>query len=345
MELHERRQRILAAVVDDYVETAEPVGSATLVRKHDFGVKPATIRNELAAMSEMGYLRQPHTSAGRVPSDMGYRFYVDKLMPEPTLPLDETYNAKQSCDNFESEIGEILQQTGRILSGLTKYISLVTSPRIDVVSISQVALVSVKPGRLLVITVLNSGHVDHRATDYQGNLSDANIVSLGNLLNTRFHSAELNNFDLSASEELPSELRLLDWLYKKAVAAVKQSLITASDAELYVDGAGYILKEPEFFQSNKASTILDALERRRSILMLLSGTLLGNDVTVIIGSENGLSEMKDCSFIASSYSIDGKACGSVGVIGPTRMNYRHSVAAVKFMSSNLSKMLSSLSIG
>lgn len=345
MALYERRRKILAAVVDDYVETAEPVGSENLARKHDFGVKSATIRNELAAMSEMGYLRQPHTSAGRVPSDLGYRYYVDELMPTPTLPLDDTYTAKQSYNPHETEVDEILQQTCRILAGLTRYISLVTPPIVDVVTISQVALLSVKPGKLLIITVLSTGHIDHRSLDYSGNLGFTNVTSMANLVNARFHGADVNTFAARADEELPNELRLLDWLYKNVTILLRQSLTAATDTEYFVDGTGNILKQPEFEHGNKASNIFEALECRRAVFQVLSSTLLGSEVTVMIGTENGFPEMQECSFVAASYSIDNKPCGSIGVIGPTRMNYRHAVATVKFMASNLSDLLTSLSIG
>ncbi|HEY3297992.1 MAG TPA: heat-inducible transcriptional repressor HrcA [Armatimonadota bacterium] len=344
MELHERRRRILAAVVDDYVATAEPVGSEALARKHDFGVKSATIRNELAAMSEMGYLRQPHTSAGRVPSDLGYRYYVDELMPQPTLPLEDSYLAKQSYDPHETEVEEILQQTCRILAGLTQYISLVTPPRVDVVTISQVALLAVKPGKLLVITVFSTGHIDHRALDYSGNLSHANTVSLGNLVNARYHGADMNTFALRTDKELPSEMRLLEGLYQKITAVIKQALTSITETDLYVEGTSNMLKQPEFEQSEKASGIFETLARRRVVFQVLGSTLLGNGVTLVIGSENNFQEMQECSFVASSYSINGRPCGSVGVIGPTRMNYRQAVAAVRFMAHNLSELLSSLSI-
>jgi len=345
MELHQRRRKILAAVVDDYVETAEPVGSETLARKHDFGVKSATIRNELAAMSEMGYLRQPHTSAGRVPSDLGYRYYVDELMPMPTLPLDESYAVKKSYDPYETEVEDIFQQTCRILADLTQYISLVTPPRVDVVTINQVALLSVKPGKLLVITVLSTGHIDHRVLDYTGSLSLANITSITNLVNSRCHGTDVNNFTARVDEELPAEMRLLDWIYKRIITLVKQALVAATETEYYVEGASNILKQPEFEHRNRAAAILDALEKRNAVFQILSSTLLGNDVTVIIGEENRFCEMQDCSFVVSSYAIGGKPCGSIGVIGPTRMNYRHVVASVEFISSNLSALLTTLSIG
>lgn len=346
MELGERRCRILAAVVNDYVDTAEPVGSETLAQKYDFGVKPATIRNEFAAMSELGYLRQPHTSAGRVPSDMGYRYYVDQLMPTSGLEPSETNRAKRSYSRYESEIEGILQQTCRILSGLTNHTSLATAPKTDTVSIKHVAISPVSVGKILVVTILNTGHIDHRVLDYHQPLTLSDLTALGNLINTRFQDAELNNLSNVAADEVPAELMCLNQLYKKVTAVLKQALVTSTDDEVYIDGTTHILRQPEFAHGDRAASILGILEHRRTLFQILSSPADGGeDVSVIIGSENQFGEMQECSFISSRYSVGGKACGSIGVIGPTRMDYRHSVAAVRFMSSNLSGLLTSLSIG
>ncbi len=345
MGLGERRCRILTAVVHDYVETAEPVGSETLAQRYDFGVKPATIRNELAAMSEMGYLRQPHTSAGRVPSDMGYRFYVDELMPTPLLGTVETDRAKLSYDNYQSEIESILQQTCRILSDLTKYTSLATPPQMEVVSIKQVAILAVAVNKILIITVLDSGHIDHRMLDYHGDLMPSDLMAITNLLNERFSGVSLNQFAAKAIEELPAELAKMRWLYKKVAAGMKQALSNATDNEVYMDGTSHMLKQPEFAHGEKIAAILETLEHRRNVYQSLSSTLLGEEVIVIIGGENRFAEMHECSLVASGYSIGGRILGSIGVVGPTRMDYPRAVAAVKFMASNLSDLLTLLSIG
>lgn len=345
MDLCERRRMILAAVVNDYVETAEPVGSEALVRKYSFGVKSATIRNELAAMSDLGYLLQPHTSAGRVPSDLGYRYYVDELMPDPQLGPGETDHARQSYDPFASEVEDILQRTCRILSSLTRYMSLATPPRMEAVRIRQVALLSVGVGKLLAVIVLNSGHIDHRTIDYSGDLSITDMAALGNIANERLHEADLGALNAHADDELPMELASLISVYRKVVAVLRQALTSAMDDEIYVDGTLNILKQPEFVHGGKVASLLETLEHRREIFQTLSSTLLGGDVKVIIGSENRFEDMRDCSFVASSYSVAGRVCGTVGVIGPTRMDYRHAVAAVEFMALSLSDLLTSLSIG
>lgn len=344
MELGDRRQRILAAVVNDYVQTAEPVGSEGLVQRYDFGVKPATIRNELAVMSDLGYLRQPHTSAGRVPSDRGYRYYVDQLMPDTGLEPSETRRARKGYDSHEDEIEDILQQTCRILANLTRYASVATPPQMDTIAIRHVALSSIGEGKVLVITILSTGHIDHRVLDYSGKLTPADLIAIGNLISERFRETDLNGFTSRAGEELPSELQKFGSLYKKASAAMKQALVNAADDEVFVDGTSNIMRQPEFADRGRMNSILEALEHRRVLYQVLSSSLLGKNVTVIIGSENRLDEMHECSVVASGYTVGGKVCGSIGVVGPTRMDYRRSVAAVEFMASNLSGLLTSLSI-
>jgi heat-inducible transcriptional repressor len=168
---------------------------------------------------------------------------------------------------------------------------------------------------------------------------------MGNLVNARFRGVALNTFSVPAAEELPSEIRLMGWLYKKITVLVKQALVAATETDLYVDGTNHMLAQPEYEHSEKARGVLDALERRWAVFRVLSSTLLGSNVTVVIGSENGFAEMQECSFVASSYSISGRPCGSIGVIGPTRMNYSQAVAAVRFMASNLSELLTSMSLG
>jgi heat-inducible transcriptional repressor len=212
------------------------------------------------------------------------------------------------------------------------------------VSISQVALLAVKPGKLLVVTVLSTGHIDHRTLEYSGSLSHADVISLGNFINARCHGTDLQTFSTRADEELPMELRLLDRVYKKAITAVKQALASATDDELFMEGTGQMLKQPEFSPAEKAGLILEALEHQSVLYQMLTSALLGGSVTVVIGTENGLQKMQEFSFVATSYSIGGRACGSVGVIGPTRMDYRRAVAAVNLMASNLSDLLTSLSL-
>lgn len=340
MELGERKRKILGAVVHDYVATAEPVGSESLAQKYNLGVRPATIRNEMAAMSELGYLRQPHTSAGRVPSDLGYRYYVDRLMPMPRLGSRETLRARGGFEQCDTEVEELIQQTCRILSSLTMCTSLATPPKTDEVCAQHVMVSILGPGRLLVVTVLNTGHVDHRFVEYDGALSPTDVLAITNIANERLRASGPGR-----TAPLPREIAGLKDVYAKVAQTVQQAVASGSEDEVYMDGTGNILRQPEFHQGERISALLTALEQRKALYQVLSKALLGPDVTVIIGSENQVAEMRECSFVTARYSVGDRVVGSIGVIGPTRMDYRRAVAAVRFMAANLGEMLMHLSVG
>lgn len=342
MELGPRRRKILTAIVHDYIKTAEPVGSEALAQKYNFGVKPATIRNEMAAMSEMGYLKQPHTSAGRVPSDLGYRYYVDELMPEPRLRRGIALEVSRYYERCEAEIESILHQTCHILSELTQYASVATAPRMGKTTVRHVALSALSPRKVLCVVVWNTGHIDHRIIEHEVNLSMTDLVTLGNIINQRLYDVDLNSIVSCSLSSLPAEYVHLTELYKRIISVIEQELARMSEDEVYVDGTSHILKQPEFAKADKVGWILDVLEKRRVLFQTLSRALLGDNVVVIIGSENRFSETHQCSFVASRYNISGRVCGSIGVMGPTRMDYSRAVAAVKFMASNLSELLTSL---
>ncbi len=345
MNLCERRCQILKAIIDDYVETAEPIGSETLARRYNFGIKPATIRNELAAMSELGYLRQPHTSAGRIPSDLGYRFYVDTLMPVTSLGDDESKRAKRSYDPFEGEVEYILQRTCRILTGLTQYTSLATTPQLDTIALKQVALLSVGNNRIMAVIIINNGRIDHRAINYNSSIELEDLLAMTNFINKRFEGVDYNELLHKSTLPLPFEIAGMKALYESVINALKQSLCNNDNGQLFIEGASNILRQPEFMHSEQIALIMEALENRRNLFQILGKSLLGRDVSVVIGSENSIAEMQECSFVVSAYSIGERVCGSIAVIGPTRMNYERAVSAVQFMASNLSSLLTSLSLG
>jgi heat-inducible transcriptional repressor len=273
---------------------------------------------------------------------MGYRYYVDELMPTPILEPEVSCRARESYGPTESEIDSILQQTCRILSAITCYTSVATPPQLETICINQAALLSVGKGKLLLITVLNSGHIDHRSIDHKAEIKPSEVVMLGNLINERFCGIELAGFAEKAKQELPPELKPLEWLYNRAIAGMQQALAAVTSKEIYLDGTANMLRQPEFLSGNRMAAIINALEERRTLFHVLSSAILGRDVTVIIGTENRFSEMQECSVIAYRYMLGDKVCGSIGVVGPTRMNYSHTVAAVRFMAENLSELLTSL---
>lgn len=338
-QLGERKQKILKAVVHEHIETAEPVGSEALMQHYDFGVRSATIRNEMAEMSDMGYLLQPHTSAGRIPSDIGYRFYVDRLMGRVCLMRREAERAKMELAIAATELDRVISHTCRILTGLTCYTSIATKPVAEETVIRHINLTKVGARKIVLVVVLSDGRVEHGIVGCEENVTDSEVVSASNLLAARFIEKAIQ--DVGTADDMPN-----DSVYNAAVGVLRQVVedLAQTDASIYVEGMNCVLRQPEFKDLSKLEVILTALEQRTWLCQLLSRAFLGPDVTVIIGAENPYCEMHDTSFIAARYKIGDRTVGTIGIIGPTRMDYRRSVAAVDTMASNLSELLTKLSL-
>lgn len=344
--LDERKCRILKAVVHEYVETAEPVGSEALVQHYDFGVRSATIRNEMAEMADLGYLRQPHTSAGRVPSDLGYRFYVDRLMDAPQLPKREVVKAKEGLSSVAAEFDRVVSQTCRILTGLTKYTSIATQVIGPETVIKHIALSKITGKKLLLVVVLSDGRVEHRIVNLGIHVQDSDVIQAANLLTLQYIGKTLDTSTFSEDDVLPPIASSAEVIYRASLKILKQvaESLSLSEASVHIEGTNYILAQPEFQDMLRLTSLLSALEERTRLYQLLSKLVLGPDVTVIVGSENPYNEMHDTSFVAASYKIGDRVVGTIGVMGPTRMNYRRAVAAVEVMARNLSSLLTDLSL-
>ncbi len=342
-ELDSRQQFILRAVVLDYVRTAEPIGSEALLQRYDLGVKSATIRNEMAAMAEMGYLRQPHTSAGRIPSDLGYRFYVNRLMtPEPLQP-----NERDAADSIiglsDAEIETILHHACRVLSNVTRYTSVATPPQADDLRIKHVQIGIVGEGRLLVVTLLNTGEIKHRIVEC-GQLSRRQVTVLSNFVDSHLASTHVGAISQANLGELPTEIAGMGDLLKSVVDAIDTG-IGRQESDLLMEGTSHLVRQPEFRDSERIEPILGALEDGRGILAALASALSGEPVTVVIGSESPCDDIRECSFVAAKYGVGDRMRGAIGVLGPTRMAYQHAIPAVDYVATSLSRLLTRMSVG
>ena len=329
--LPERKKLILKAVVTDYVITAEPVASKTLVGRYIWDVKSATIRNDMAELADMGYLSQPHTSAGRIPSDMGYRFYVDKLMDSHKIPSRQAGAAKDEMAKRSGEIDNILDKSCGILADLARCTAVATQPNINATGISAANVSDVQKGKFLAVIVLDNGRVIH------GFVNNRN-------LDARHATNFLTDAIVGKTMDEARDRAVSDEKYAPFFEDIKKILSDEIRTDVHLRGTGYIMKQPEFKDAGKLGAILRVLEDKQILARLLSTAFANPGVTVIIGSENTIDEMKDCSFVGKQYTIGGRPVGSIGVIGPTRMDYKKSVAAVKFMSSNLTALLEQLGI-
>jgi heat-inducible transcriptional repressor len=337
-----RKQSILKAVVTDYVRTAEPVGSRALVDRYHFGVRSATIRNEMAELSEMGYLRQPHTSAGRIPSDLGYRFYVDRLMDQPTISSSEAATVRNSLMR-RAEIDFILHETCRILSGLARYTSLATHPNVKDAVLKHITISRIGQRKFLAVLVLDDGGVIHEIFEISQGSGKIDPIRATNFLAQQLVGKSLSS--LNAGNNEPSNATPeMEELLGKVKEFVKKELEAAEETDVHMEGTSYIMQQPEFKDVNRLETVLSALEERRALYKLFSSVYLGPGVTVIIGEENPVDAMHECSFVGTKYRIGNRIAGTIGVVGPTRMDYRRAVAAVEFMARNLEQLLEELRV-
>lgn len=342
--LDTRKRIILKAVVTDYVRTAEPVGSHSLMEHHELGVKSATIRSELAELADMGYLRQPHTSAGRIPSDRGYRYYVDRLMEAMMLSEAEALTAKGKLAPRRTEVDIILEQTCRILADLAHYTSLATHPAVTDTAISHISVVSLGHGKLLVVVVLDNGTVVHDLLESGAKSGNIDPVRATNFLNLVLGGRTLESAAALGAEAVPEDAADMSELFGKVLEFIRREVESAGETDVHLGGTSYIMRQPEFKDIERLEAILSALEERRALYRLLSSVYLGSEVTVIIGTENPVNAMRDCSFVGAKYRIGGRAAGTIGVVGPTRMNYPKAVSAVEFMARNLGDLLTALSV-
>ena len=343
MDIDARKQKILGAVVRDYVETVKPLGSEELAARHQWGIKSATIRNELAELAELGLLRQPHTSAGRIPSDLGYRFYVDHLLTareidEPTLSGEDTQAL---------EMERLLRRTCALLTQATSYTSVATPPRPADTQVRQVFVTPAGDDRLLIVLLLSTGQMENRLfcpdADAATPVSPAEAVLLANALTESLSGQELDTLaalTLDAPLALPPALRTLYGLLTAAIRQMAQA--AAEEDSVYIEGASEILRQPEFRDVAKIESVLETLQRGTLVFQTLSRVLLGPDVSVVIGAENHIPAMSECSFVTASYYVGTRRRGTLGVVGPTRMDYDRAVPAVGFFSRALSRTLTRL---
>ncbi len=333
-----RKMRILEAIVDDYILTASPVGSRTLSKRDGIELSAATIRNEMSDLTELGFLEQPHTSAGRVPNEKAYRLYVNAIMDSAKLTEDETEYIRSHLNTRVSEVGEVIKQTARMLSGITKYTSVVLTPQMKKARLKQISLISVTEGSALAVIVTNSGSTMNSMLDVPKGITQEHLEKITALMNNRLVGYKMEDIRKILLPMLQEEIGEQAEEIGKMLSSISRD-IEKQDVE--VVGAVNMLDYPEYADVSKAQSFLKAVESGDYIKKVLT-TDDGLELTVRIGNENDNPELKDCSLITVSYNVGGERVGSMGVIGPTRMDYGKVVAVLKCMSESLSDVLSTM---
>ncbi len=345
MNLDDRKSRILYAIVRDYVQTTRPVGSERLIEAYGIGCKSATVRNEMSELSELGYIVQPHTSAGRIPTDLGYRYYVDTLMP-PSTPEPEVDRLGEDLHHKPwDELDAILNQTCRILASLTSYLSIATNPITETTCLHRVYVSQATARHMLLVVVLSTGHVEHRLIEGDTLPSEAQLSQITNYLNGVVGDRELTELGrILATLETPNEMQQHTPAIGRVVAALIQVVSNSREqGKIYMEGSNQILRQPEFHDMERLELLFTALEEKRHFYEVLRHAWSEHRVTVIIGTENSYAPMQSCSLITSLYHIGGRPAGVLGVVGPTRMNYDHATVTVARMAGHLSQALTALS--
>lgn len=333
-----RKMRILEAIVDDYILTASPVGSRTLSKRSDIELSPATIRNEMSDLTELGFLEQPHTSAGRVPNEKAYRLYVNAIMDSARLTDDEAEYIRSHLNTRVSEVGEVIKQTARMLSGITKYTSVVLTPQMKRSRLKQISLISVTEGSALAVIVTNSGSTINSMLNVPRGITQEQLEKLSALMNRRLAGYRMEDIRKTLLPMLQEEVGEQAETIMAMLSGINDD-IERQDVE--VVGAVNMLNYPEYSDVSKAQSFLKEVESGDYIRQVLT-TDDGLELTVRIGNENDNPELKDCSLITVSYNVCGEKVGSMGVIGPTRMDYGKVVAVLKCMSESLSSVLSDM---
>jgi len=339
-ELDPRKEKILQVVTDDYIESAEPVGSRTIARKHNLGLSPATIRNEMADLEESGYLKQPHTSAGRIPSHRGYRYYVNILMEQKQLTNDELAFIKGEFDPKNKPAGyeSILQRTAKIVSEITKYPSLILTPRPQEARFRHIHLVAMDGNHVPGLVVMDTGFVENILLETPVAYTQDELNKISAFLNSKLHGVSLGEFGTGVLNQLQTEAQ--SW---EGLGDTLQLLLATLDRKkqdrIYVDGTINILEQPEFKQVEKFKLLLSILEEEEKLLNLMNQALQKRGLNIYIGEEINDESVEDCSMVTATYEVDGKVLGAVGVLGPTRMDYAHVVTVVDFVAKSLSNFL------
>ena len=340
-ELDARKMLILKAIIDDYIASVEPVGSRTIARKYDMGLSSATIRNEMADLEEMGYLSQPHTSAGRIPSDKGYRLYVDKLLNfnEPVLkPTPEDLEAIRGfMEKRISELNQMVKAASEIVSRITHYTAIGMAENVKKHSIKALQIISVDVYKVLVIVVLDNDVIKNKMVKTETEILPEELSRLTVICSNILTGNKAENITLDMINDIVALSGLDRMKILPIVDGILECIKQCDSAEIYTEGASKLLEYPEFNDVSKAKTLLELLNKEEELAKLLNscGDANARGIVIKIGTENELWEVSDCSVVTATYSVNGVNLGTIGVLGPTRMDYSKVISALEYVRKRL----------
>ncbi|MBO6108694.1 MAG: heat-inducible transcription repressor HrcA [Eubacterium sp.] len=329
MELTERKKKILEAIIRTYMETGEPVGSRTVSKYSDLNLSSATIRNEMADLEEMGYILQPHTSAGRIPSDMAYRMYVDEIL---TTKDKEVAEIQDLLLEREDKIDLLLKQVAKLLAQNTNYTSMVTKPKSTHRKIKFIQISRTGDMQLLLLIVSGNNHVNNKFIDLVTEISDADLAQLNFLLNTALNGMDVNEISIALASKIRAQAGEYEELAGAVIDVIAQTM-SDDEGEIYTSGATNILKYPELMDKEKMEGLLSTFEEKQMLSAWANDVPAdeptGHDIQVYIGDESPIESMKDCSVVTATYRIEEGVYGRIGIVGPKRMDYERVVGTLE----------------
>ncbi|MGN1196658.1 MAG: heat-inducible transcriptional repressor HrcA [Acetatifactor sp.] len=340
MELDERKKKILQAVIRNYLETGEPVGSRTISKYTDLNLSSATIRNEMADLEEMGYILQPHTSAGRIPSDKGYRFYVDAMMEEKNREVVEMNELLvQRQDKMET----LLKQVARVLAQNTQYATMISAPQTKRNKLKFIQLSKVDEEQLLAVIVIEGNVIKNNILSVQEELTDETILKLNILLNTNLNGLTIDEINLGIISRMKQQAGTHGAIVGEVIDAVAEAIRAEEDLEIYTSGTNNIFRYPELADQQRASELINTFEEKQLLGELLQETTAGNGaettgIQVYIGEETPVHSMKDCSVVTATYELGDGMKGTIGIVGPKRMDYDKVVGTLRTIQTQLDEL-------
>ncbi len=341
MIINDRMNTILEAVVLLYITKAEPVSSEMIVANYGLGVSTATVRNDLQLLEKLGFLMKPHTSAGRIPTDRGYRFYVDQLMKKEVDHLSEEEKQEiREQYKIVRDYNEIMKVTSALISRLTHNLGVVLTPNMIKDTLKDIHFVTLNNQRILATLVTNSGLFFQKMMNINCDISEENLEAISQIIKKEFYGKSLevvNDEMLNQIYHYYFKYQTLDSIWKLMEKCFD---FTEDEAKLFLGNRSYILRQPEFKEIEKLNYFFDFIEEEENLIKIMRKPILENQIDIIIGSELGQDVMEDCSVITRQYLLKGKLRGAISVLGPTRMNYSKSVSVLDFIAEQLSEILS-----
>lgn len=336
--IDDRKKMILKAIIDDYISTAEPVGSRTLEKKYNLGLSSATIRNEMSDLEDLGLLSQPHTSSGRVPSLAGYRMYVDELMSQYRLTMEEIDVLSSVMEDKIDFLDKIIAKTSGLMSQITNYTSVAVGPKMMYNSIKNIRLISVSEKIILAIIITNEGIIKDKKIVLNNDVSVDELLRLENAINGNLTGINFTEVQMDNIVKLVNEARASDELVLAVLKFVQDSIEVVNENDIYVNGQANIFNFPEYSNVEKARKFLNLISNRTDIFDIISNATDENKKVVVKIGEKG-SPIEDCSLIVSRYKVSDNMEGFIGLIGPTRMDYRKAVTVMDYVTDIINKKM------